>query len=231
MDPFLERLMANFDQARTKMIDSQIRTVDVTDHAVLAAVGSVPREEFVPTRLKPLAYIDADLELKAADEAAGPRHMMQPAPFARLLQLGKIGRDDFALIVGCGTGYSAAVMAQLVDSVVAVESDEDLASQASEKLTDLEIDNVAVVVGPLEEGYASEGPYDVIFVDGSVGFVPEGLVDQLKENGRMVVVIGRGGSANAALFIRSGQEVSSRNAFNADVPPLPGFQVAPEFVF
>jgi protein-L-isoaspartate(D-aspartate) O-methyltransferase len=223
--------MDDFTTARTKMVDNQLRTQSVTDYEVLAAMGTVPREQFLPPASRPLAYIDSDLALTAAGPDGPVRYMMEPAPLARLVQLAEVGKSDVVLVVGCGTGYSAAVLARLADSVVALEQDTDLAARASETLTDLGVDNVAVVTGSLEAGYPSEAPYDVIFVDGAVEVVPAALTDQLKDGGRLVAVVGYGRSAAATIFRRSGGDVGSRVAFDADVQPLPGFRRPKAFVF
>ena len=223
--------MDAFAKARNKMVDSQLRTDGVTDLDVLAVMGEVPREYFVPVDLKPLAYIDDDIHIKPGAEGTPARYLTEPAPFARLVQLADVGKTDIALVIGCGSGYSAAVLARLADSVVALESDPDLAQWASEALIELGIDNAAVVNAPLEPGYPTEGPYDVILVDGAIESVPDALRDQLKEGGRLVAVVGRGRSANAMLYTRSNDEIGGRAAFNADVRPLPGFQKPPAFVF
>ncbi len=223
--------MEDYTTARTKMVDNQLRTQSVTDYEVLAAMGAVPREQFLPPASRALAYIDSDLALTAATPDAPARYMMEPAPLGRLVQLAEVGAADVVLVVGCGSGYSAAVLARLANSVVALEQDADLAAQASEKLVELEVDNVAVVTGSLEAGYPSEAPYDVIFVDGAVELVPTGLLDQLKDGGRLVAVVGYGRSAAATLFRRSGDDIGSRVAFDADVQPLPGFRRPKAFVF
>ena len=222
--------MTGFDDARRKMVESQLKTEDVTDRDVIAAMGSVPRERFVPGHLRDLAYIDADLEIADAGEG-GARHLMEPAPFARLLQLAAFDGSECVLDVGAGTGYSAAVLARLADTVVGVESDEALADQATEALAELEVDNAAVVAQPLAGGCPGEGPYDVILLGGSVDEVPQALFDQLREGGRLVAVVGRGRAGRATLFVKGGGKVSARAVFDADVPPLPGFQRTPTFTF
>jgi protein-L-isoaspartate(D-aspartate) O-methyltransferase len=217
--------MSDFAAARTKMVDSQLRTENVTDYDILAAMSDIPRERFVPAGQGRLAYVDRDVPIAAA------RYLMEPAPFARLLQIAEVGRSDIVLDVGCGTGYSAAVLARLADSVVALESDADLAGSASATLMDLGVANAAVVTGPLEEGYPSEGPFDVIVVEGAVEVVPDALLSQLKEGGRLVAVVGYGRAAAAKVFTRSAGEVGSRDAFDAAVMPLPGFRKPQAFVF
>jgi protein-L-isoaspartate(D-aspartate) O-methyltransferase len=223
--------MEDFTLSREKMVDSQLRTEDVTDYAILAAMGEIPRERFVPARLRPLAYIDGDIVVKDAAGATPARCLMEPAPFARLLQVASIMPSDIVLDIACATGYSTAVLARLANSVVAVEEDAELAALASETLVDLGIANAAVVTGPIVEGYPSEGPYDVIVLGGAVEYVPETLFSQLKEGGRLVGVIGYGRAASATIFTRTEGEIGSRVAFNAHVCPLPGFAKPKVFVF
>jgi protein-L-isoaspartate(D-aspartate) O-methyltransferase len=223
--------MEDFDALRTRMVDRQLRTEDVTDYAILAAMGELPREQFVPPRLRSLAYIDVDLSVKDAGGALPARYLMEPAPFARLIQAAEIEPTDIVLDVGCATGYSTAVLARLADSVVAVEVDAELAVLAGENLVDLGVANAAVVTGPLTAGYPSEGPYDVIFLGGAVEVVPDTLFEQLKEGGRLVGVVGYGRAAQAVLFTRTSGDIGSRPLFNAHLQPLPGFNKLKAFVF
>lgn len=212
------------------MVDGQLRTTDVNRIPLLDAFLSVPREAFVPARLRPLAYIDEDLEVTPA--ASGDRRfLMEPSPFARMLQLADIGPGDVVLDVGAATGYSAAILSRLCGSVIALESDAALADEATARLADLGYDNVAVVQGPLSSGYPSEAPYDVIVVEGAVDEVPQTLFDQLKDGGRLVVVEGHGNAGVARLYVRQGVVVSGRRGFNAAVKPLPGFQKEKAFQF
>ncbi|WP_428646590.1 protein-L-isoaspartate O-methyltransferase family protein [Roseibium sp.] len=220
--------MTDFSQSRRKMVDNQLRTNDVTDHRILDAMDLVPRERFVPASKKAVAYIDEDLPVGSEDTG---RVLMKPHIFAKLVQLAEIRSGDVVLVIGAGTGYSAAVISKLAASVVAVEENEDLAKTATELLVDLGIENAVVVEGALSKGYASEGPYDVILVDGAVEVLPDGLTDQLKSDGRMVVIEGRGGAGTAKLYQKSENAVSSRFGFNASVRLLPGFARAAEFVF
>lgn len=220
----------NFEAARIKMVDNQIRTTDVTSHPVLSAFLSVPREEFVPAGMKPLAYIDSDIEL-AADPATGRRYLMEPSPLAKLLQLASISKTDKVLEIGCGTGYASAILSQLAVSVVALESDVALASEATATLARLGYANVSVVGGDLEKGHATEAPYDVIFVHGAVETIPAALLSQLNDGGRLVAVVGLGNASRAQLFLHENGRTSERLAFNTAVKPLPGFRVAQEFVF
>lgn len=220
----------NFEAARIKMVDNQIRTTDVTSHAVLSAFLTVAREEFVPAAVKPLAYIDTDIEL-TAKAGNGRRYLMEPSPMAKLLQLATISKQDKVLEIGCGTGYGSAILSLLAASVVALESDPDLAAQASGTLSRLSYTNASVVTGDLEKGHAAGAPYDVIFVHGSVETVPAAVLSQLSDGGRLVAVVGFGNASRAQLFTRENGKTSERLAFNTAVKPLPGFRIAREFVF
>lgn len=218
-------MTADFAALRTKMVDCQLRTTDVTDAFILDAMLSVPREEFVPAARKSLAYIDEDLEI------APGRYLMEPSPFARIVQLADIQPGDFVLDVGAGTGYSAAVLSKLAGSVVALEQDPTLAAKAQSVLASLGYDTVAVVEGPLSAGYPAQAPYDVILLEGAVESIPQALFDQLKDGGRLLAVEGHGNSADVRVYVKQGSSVSARRAFNAAVKPLPGFNIVPTFEF
>ncbi len=215
----------DFSQQRTKMVDGQLRTTDVTHVPLLDAMQSIAREEFVPSRRRALAYIDEDIKV------APGRFIMEASPFAKLVQLASIGHKDYVLDVGCATGYSAAVLSRLCDSVVALESDPELAQLAVETLSRLGHDNVAVVEGPLREGWPRQAPYDAIVVEGAVDAVPEGLTAQLRDGGRLVAVVGHGNAARATLFVKEGDRVSQRSHFNAAIRPLGEFASKPAFQF
>lgn len=220
--------MGDFEQSRTRMVDNQLRTNDVTDLRILDAMGLVPRERFVPTAKRAVAYSDLDI---AVHEGAADRYLMKPHVLARLIQLAEIAPGDVVLAVGCTTGYSVAVLSRLAQSVVGVEEDKELVDQASETLMELGIDNGAVVQGELGKGCASEGPYDVILIDGAVEELPDSLTRQLKDGGRLVAVVGTGGGGAATIYTRSGDTVSGRFAFNAAAHVLPGFERPKAFVF
>lgn len=220
---------ADFAERRVKMVDGQIRTTDVTSAPLLEALLSLPREAFVSPGQRDLAYIDEDIRI--ADGPQGPRFLMEPSPLAKLMQLAGVEADDRVLLIGCGTGYSAAILSRLAASVVALESDAGLAERARATLAELGCDNVTVVQGALREGHRAGAPYDVIFIDGSVEELPESLAEQLAEGGRMVAVEGQGNAGIARLFVKADGVVTGRRAFNAAIKPLPGFERVEAFVF
>ncbi len=221
----------DFEAARVKMVENQIRTTDVTSHSVLNAFLTVPRENFVPEKSKLLAYIDNDIEIAPAAAGKPARFLMEASPLAKLLQLGAITKQDKVLDVGCGTGYASAILSSIADKVIALDSDENLAAQAKANVAALGYDNVTVVTGDLEKGNAGNGPYDVIFINGSIEQLPQGLLDQLSEDGRLITVIGYGHAARATVFMRERGAFSENVFFNASIKPLPGFAKAREFVF
>lgn len=218
----------DFSVLRTRMVDGQLRTTDVTDLSILDAMATVPREEFVPAKRRELAYLDEDIEIASG---AAPRFLMETSPFAKLLQLAQIRNEDVVLDIGSGTGYSAAVLSHLSASVIALEENADLAALAQSNLARLGYHHVAVVQAPLAGGYPSEGPYDVMLIEGAVGAVPEALFGQLKEGGRLVVVEGTGNAGVAKVYLRHDGIVSGRRVFNAAVKPLPGFERLRGFEF
>jgi protein-L-isoaspartate(D-aspartate) O-methyltransferase len=215
----------DYAAARTNMVESQIRTNRVIDEGLLEAFASLPRERFVPPSFRGRAYVDEDVPV------GGGRYLMEPMVLARLLQIAAIEPGDIVLDVGCATGYAAAVMARLANTVVAVESDKALIAQATQTLAELGIDNVAILEGRLTEGCPKQAPYNVILVDGAVEFVPPAILDQLAEGGRLVTVLGQGAPRRATLMERIGGTVSSRPLFEASVAPLPGFSRDPGFIF
>ncbi|MBO0905694.1 protein-L-isoaspartate O-methyltransferase family protein [Jiella sonneratiae] len=216
----------DFEAARIRMVDNQIRTTDVTSHQILRAFLEVKREEFLPASRRSLAYIDDDVPL------GDGRYVMEPSPLAKLLQLAAIDRDDVVLDVGCNTGYSSAIISHLASSVVALEENPELAAAATDNLARLDYVTCAVVENALVEGCPAEAPYDVIFFEGSVETLPDTYFAQLKNGGRMVVVRGVGNSADAMLYVKDAEGVvSERFAFNCAVKPLPSFRRKLEFVF
>lgn len=221
--------MTDFKTAREKMVDCQVRTSDVTSHSLLQALLSVPREAFVPEDHVALAYIDQDLELSALGSEG--RYLMAPAKFAKLAQVLEVNSEDVVLVVGAGSGYSSAVFSLMGSSVVAIESADGLVNFASNSLSSEGFDNVVVMNGSLVDGFDKEAPYDAIFIEGSVDFVPQGLLEQLSEGGRLVAVTGQGNAARARVFEKRNSIIGEREVMNCSLKPLPGFEHEEEFVF
>ncbi|MBZ9677247.1 protein-L-isoaspartate O-methyltransferase family protein [Mesorhizobium sp. ES1-1] len=222
-------MSADFSELRVKMVDGQVRTTDVTSAPLLDAMLDVPREAFVGSAQRDLAYIDEDIRI--ATGAGGSRYLMEASPLAKLIQLAEVTPSDSVLDVGCGTGYASALLSRLARSVVALESDSALAETARSTLSSLGCGNVMVVQGALAQGHAAKAPYDVIFIGGSVEEVPTALFDQLADGGRLVAVQGQGNSGVARLFFKAGGVVTGRRAFNAAIKPLPGFEHVHAFEF
>ena len=210
------------DAARLHMIDSQIRPNDVTDPQLLAAIGAVARENFVPRNARAIAYADVPVEV------APGRFLLEPRCFAKLLQLAAIGPEDHILDVGCATGYSSAVLARLGGKVVALEQDADLLRIASEALVN---SSVTLVQGGLIEGAKMEGPFDVIVVEGAIEQSPDTLLSQLNEGGRLVTVMQENGQSRAVIFLKEQGGIGRRAVFDAAAPLLAGFKKAMGFVF
>ncbi len=217
----------DFDIARRNMVDSQIRPNNVTDEKLIEAMGALPREAFVAPEYQGVAYVDEAIPLDNG------RWMMAPMALARLLEASSPASQDLVLVVGCATGYEAAVLSHLVGTVVAVESDSGVAQQAAQTLTELGIDTVAVVEGDLEKGYPDQGPYDVIFFNGAVAEVPDDISRQLAESGRLVAVISDGGPGpGKALRVANHRGViSTQDIFDLNTPLLPGFEREKTFQF
>lgn len=211
-------------KARFNMVEAQVRTNKVTDARLLAALSELPRQMFVPAALALVAYVDKSLKI------APDRYLLEPMALARLLQESAVGATDKALVVGAGTGYSAAVIAMLASSVVALECSADLAVQAKANLADLRLEHATVVQGPLEQGWAAGAPYDLILIDGMVAELPSSITAQLADRGRLVTIRSQGGRCGAGmLYCKLGGSVSGRILFDAVSPYLPGFVPGPTF--
>lgn len=219
--------MTDFAAARRMMVDGQLRTFDITDQAVLAAMLAVPRERFIPATSAGIAYLDTELGVGSG----GKRRLLTPMVFGRLLQVAEISPDSHILDVGSANGYSAAVISRLSDKVVALEEDPGLAHHARRELADIGAANVSVVEGPLAAGWQEAGPYDVIVVNGLCEVVPAALLDQLGENGRLVTVVGSGPAPKAIIYRRADGKITGRPVFDAAAPPLAGFARQPVFQF
>jgi protein-L-isoaspartate(D-aspartate) O-methyltransferase len=215
--------MADFATRRTIMVDTQVRPSDVTKFPIIDAMLTVPRERFLPADRRELAYVGEHVPL------GGGRVLLDPRTFAKLLDGLEISKTDVALDIGCGLGYSTAVLAHLSDFVVGVDEDAATCNQAQGLLSEIGVDNAAITAGPLTAGSPKAGPYDVIFIGGAVADLPEALLDQLKEGGRIAAIWTEGALGVARIGTRHAGRISWRFAFNAAAPVLPGFSRAPSF--
>ena len=217
--------MTDFATARRHMVDGQVRTADVTDLRILAAMLEIPRENFVPSSAAGLAYLDLDL----AVGEAGARRLLKPMVLAKLIHAANVASSDRVLDVGCSTGYAAAILSRIVGQVIALEQDSSLAKTARAALASQS--NVNIVSGPLIAGWPQGAPYDVILLEGATEIAPHTFLGQLKDGGRLVCVLGSGPAAKAMLYCRSGEELGGRPIFDASAVVLPGFARAPVFAF
>ena len=210
--------MFDYTAAREHMVESQIRTSDVTDYGVLNAFRTTHRELFVPKTSKALAYSDANIALE------NERVLMKPRDMSKMIQAADIQPTNIVLDIACGRGYSSAILAKLAETVVALEETDEAVEKATTVLSESGADNAVVVKGNIKSGAREHGPFDVIFVNGAVAEVPSTWFDQLANNGRLVAVIKNGPIGRATLFTRSGDTIGDKIIFDASVPFLPGTQ-------
>ena len=210
--------MTDYAARRTMMVDTQIRPSDVTKFPIINAMLSVPREAFVPEHLREAAYMGDNVDL------GGNRVVLDPRTLAKILDALDIQQDELVLDIGSALGYSAAVMAHMAQAVVAVEEVKEMATEAQSLLPELGADNVAVHEGPLTEGAAEHGPFDVIVIEGAVAHLPESLTDQLKDGGRIACRFMEGSLGAVRIGYKIDGRMTWRFSFNAGAPVLPGFE-------
>ncbi|GGO50598.1 protein-L-isoaspartate(D-aspartate) O-methyltransferase [Roseovarius pacificus] len=210
--------MTDYSARRTVMVDTQIRPSDVTKFPIIDAMMSVPREAFVPRNLREAAYIGENIDL------GGGRVVIEPRTLAKMLDALDIQGDELVLDIGCALGYSSAVMARMAEAVVAVEENADMAAEAQGLLAENGADNVVLHEGPLAQGAAEHGPYDVIVLQGAVEHLPDALLDQLKDGGRIACLFMEGALGVVRIGYKIDGDMTWRFAFNAGAPVLPGFE-------
>ena len=217
--------MTDFSARRTMMVDTQVRPSDVTKFPIIDAMLSVKREDFVPAQKREAAYMGENLALGSG------RVLLEPRTLAKLLDALDINQDELVLDIGAAYGYSAAVVASMAVAVVALEEDADMARDAEEGLMSAGIDNVIVHTGPLSEGAAEHGPYDVILIQGGIGEVPDQIIDQLKEGGRIGCLFMDGVLGEVRIGYKLDGRMNWRRSFNAAAPVLGGFEKHVAFQF
>jgi protein-L-isoaspartate(D-aspartate) O-methyltransferase len=211
-----------FEPMRRAMVASQLRTTGVNDPRVVGTMGEVARERFVPVERSALAYADAIVPL------ADGRALNPPMALGRLLTEAQLRGHERALVIGAGTGYAAAVLARLVGSVTALEEDAALAATAREALADTA---VTLVQGPLAQGWNAGAPYDFILIDGAVDVVPQPIVDQAADGGRIGLALLDRGVTRLAMGWVAGGAVGFVPFADAAVAILPGFEKPRGFTF
>lgn len=205
------------------MVDTQVRPSDVTKFPIIDAMLAVPREAFVPDAKREAAYVGENLEL------GGGRVMLEARTLAKMIDALDIQPSHVVLDVACGLGYSTAVLARMCDFVVAVEDDEARAQEAQSILSEQGVDNAAVMSGALAEGAAKSGPYDIVILQGAAEQVPDGLLDQLREGGRIAAVFSEGTLGVVRIGHKIDGAVNWRFSFNASAPVLEGFEKVSAF--
>lgn len=215
--------MTDFQKRRTQMVDTQVRPSDVTKFPIIDAMLRVPREHYVPASLVEAAYAGENLDLGSG------RVLLEPRTLAKMLEALNLSAQDVVLDLGCGYGYSAAVIAHLTDAVVAVESDQFMSEEAESLLAEQSVDNVAVISAELAQGAPKHGPYDAILIEGAVEAIGDVITAQLKEGGRIVAIFAEGGVGAVRVGYKINGTINWRFSFNAGAPVLPGFGKPAEF--
>lgn len=217
--------MPDFAARRIMMVDTQVRPSDVTKFPIIEAMLAIPREVFVPDGKREAAYMGENMVL------ANGIFLLEPRTSAKMLDALDIQGDELVLDIGSGLGYSAAVIAQMAEAVVAVDPDEQRAAEAQALLSEAGADNVIMHVGPLAGGAAEHGPYDVITVQGGVEAVPTALLDQLKDGGRIACLFMEGALGTMRIGYKIDGQINWRFSFNAGAPVLAGFEKVASFAF
>jgi protein-L-isoaspartate(D-aspartate) O-methyltransferase len=215
--------MTDFAQRRTTMVDTQVRPSDVTKFPIIDAMLTVPREMFVPAEKRDVAYVGEHIRLDT------DRVVLDARTLAKMLEVANIENDELVLDIGAGLGYSSALAAHMADAVIALEDSAEKVANAEAALSEAGIDNIAVVEGPLADGAEQHGPYDVILIQGGVGQVPDALVAQLKNGGRIVAIHNDGAMGVVKIGHMTDGRINWRDAFNGTAPALPGFEKVSAF--
>ena len=217
--------MIDYQAARIAMVDGQIRPSDVTLYPIIEAMLNVPREVYVPTDMRAVAYVGKHIDLENSGVVLAPRIL------AKMLETLDIKPNELVLDIGVGMGYSAAVIARLAEAVIAVEENAELAGIAETTLSEQSADNAIVHTGSLAAGAAEHGPYDAIVVEGGVEALPDSLLSQLKIGGRIAAIFIDGPNGQCRIGVRTEAGISWDAVFDATAPVLSGFEVEKTFSF
>jgi len=215
----------DFARARMMMVESQVRTADVTDARILLAMRTLPRERFAPAGMRTLAYGDLELEV------APGRVLMRPRDMAKLIQELAPRPNERALEIAGATGYGAAVLAACCKDVTSLDPDGQLSFAAKAALESSGVSNVHTVSTVSSEGWRDGAPYDVIMLNGSAEIIPQAWFDQLAPSGRMGVIVRNGAAGSARIYMRSGDSFGHRAVFDAGPPVVAGLERPPAFAF
>jgi protein-L-isoaspartate(D-aspartate) O-methyltransferase len=217
--------MTDYTAARNNMVENQLRPNRIEDPRLLAAMREIPREEFCPHHLRGVAYSDETIEV-------GPgRYLIEPLALGWMLQAAQVRPQDVALVIGCGTGYVAAVLARLAATVFLLVPDAAAARDGEALMEETGCDNVVVQVGPTAKGLPDQAPFDVILLAGAVPSIPQSLLDQLGEGGRLVAVVGDGRFGKVTVCTKVGSAVGRLTPYDAGIPPLADLRPRPTFEF
>lgn len=215
--------MTDYSTARENMVENQLRPSGVEDPRILEAFRAVPREIFLPARLRAVAYQDEDIDLGAG------RHLIEPLALGRMLQASRPAPEDVGLVVGCDTGYAAAVLSKLVATVFQLVQDVEIVPVIETRFDEFGFDNIVVQLGPAADGLPKQAPFDLMLLAGSVVAPPAGLLGQLEERGRLVAVVESGRAGKVTVLTRVGQAFGQREPFDARIPPIPELRPEPAF--
>ncbi len=218
--------MVDYEAARVMMVDCQVRPNDVTRYNIIEAMLTVPRESFVPSGAREVAYSEAQIPVSETGRA-----MLDPRTMGKMLDCAAINSDDTVLYIGAGYGYGPALVARMAAVVVAVEAEAPLAEAAAQRLAEMEVGNAIVEQAPLESGAPDHAPYDVIFVEGGIEMLPQALIDQLHDDGRVVAIVTENGQHQARIGVKSLNTIAWRRDFDATAPLLDGFAKKRSFEF
>ena len=216
--------MYDFDQARREMVDCQIRTADVTNYSILKAFSRVAREKFVPDDASSIAYCETNIHL------GEDRYLLEPRIFAKMLELLKVNSNDLILDIGCGFGYSSAIISEMAELVISLE-EKFFFKSAQKLLLEASADNTIVYEGKLSEGINYQEKVDALIIQGGVQTIPLKIKNQLKNGGRLVAIFINGFKGECRIGVKKENQIHWNHGFDAYVPLLKNFSKNEEFIF